>query len=789
MDAPLYGDRYRAIALLTGQIIWSTNELGQVIEDLPTWRAFTGQELQALLGDGWMDAIHPDDRGAMKLQLNQALMQQTPYEIRYRLRHHSGEYRPIEAHCTPMHTPDGTLREWLGLCRDMTSNLQEATTNHLALSLEAFGDAVVFYDRSGKVERMNTAAKTLFGLGQVTSKFNELPSAQRLQIFRVRDASGKTLAEEDWVIWKILHEKRTIAGAESMNVAMTTFDGRDIAVNVSGSPIYNELGQITGGIGLYRDQTQQRRLERTQQASEQRYRSFFEATPDATILVDQAGIIVQVNQIAEVLFGYIRTDLLGQSVDMLLPTRLRTDHAAQRAAYNAMPVIRPMSLRQDLQARRHDGSEFPVEIGLSPLVAGDGTYTITTIRDISERKRIQESQFRYHLVEQMLDELPIGAYLVVGAEARLVMANSATHALLGAPWEVGQPYAEFLASHDIAIFSPNGQPIDPAESGAMVATKTGQAVRQWREMIRNAKGKTLPIIFDVVPFKSELLQWMGPATSSATEFGALVVIQDMTIQREIERIKDDFIATATHELRTPITVLKGYTQLLNLRMAQWNLAEDQCQLLEEIDLAANRLKVLTDDLLDVTKLEAGKLHMHLAPIDLLASIRKIMAQFQLISPRHTLQVYARTETVMALCDVARMEQVITNLVSNAIKYSPDSGMIRLILQTRQQHVLLAVTDNGIGISHDLFPRIFGRLERAENATLHGIPGTGLGLYLSHGLVEQQGGQMWFVSALGKGSTFFVRLPSGGAANEAIEQRWHTVDQKEPEPYAERRAHP
>ena len=218
-----------------------------------------------------------------------------------------------------------------------------------------------------------------------------------------------------------------------------------------------------------------------------------------------------------------------------------------------------------------------------------------------------------------------------------------------------------------------------------------------------------------------------------------------------------------HELRNPLAVLKGFAEMLVYQTRRGKgpkLADWQREAVEEIDEATSRLDKLTEDLLDVTRLQAGRLVLSRNPTDLVALIRRMVTQRQMTTKQHGFSLDTEHLFLMVNVDRVRIEQVLTNLLSNAIKYSPQGGTIELSLreEVEPHEALLSIRDRGIGIPAEQQVRIFGRFVRAENARTSEISGTGLGLYLSRELVERHGGRLWFESAEGEGSTFFMTLP-------------------------------
>ncbi|TMC23358.1 MAG: cell wall metabolism sensor histidine kinase WalK [Chloroflexi bacterium] len=237
----------------------------------------------------------------------------------------------------------------------------------------------------------------------------------------------------------------------------------------------------------------------------------------------------------------------------------------------------------------------------------------------------------------------------------------------------------------------------------------------------------------------------------------------MTALKEAEYLKDEFVGIVAHELRTPLAVLAGYADMLLTQTARGHgpqLAVWQEEALSEIKQAVARLGMLTEDLLDVTRLQAGRLLLQREPVNIVMLVQRVATQMQRTTQRHQIGVSAAHSSLVVDIDTRRAEQVLTNLIGNAIKYSPQGGVITVTVAKESASKLLQVSvkDTGIGIPKQQQAQIFGRFIRADNAVSWGISGTGLGLYLCRELVERQGGHVWFESEEGVGSTFFVSFP-------------------------------
>jgi len=305
-----------------------------------------------------------------------------------------------------------------------------------------------------------------------------------------------------------------------------------------------------------------------------------------------------------------------------------------------------------------------------------------------------------------------------------------------------------------------GHPLLPEQYAMLRAVQSGETVLYQQETIHRTDGSSLPALVSALALPA---QWGTGHLAPETEPVALVVHHDVSVLKQAEYLKDEFIGVVAHELRNPLTALKGFADMLLYQTARSKgapLAAWQQEALEEIAHATGRLEKLTEDLLDVTRMQAGRLILSRRPTDLVELTRRMMLQAEMTTQRHTFSLETGRSSLLVEIDRLRIEQVLSNLLSNAVKYSPQGGPIELALceEVEPHAALLSIRDQGIGIPTRQHARIFGRFVRAENARATEITGTGLGLYLSHELVERHGGHLWFESAEGVGSTFFMRLP-------------------------------
>ncbi len=245
-----------------------------------------------------------------------------------------------------------------------------------------------------------------------------------------------------------------------------------------------------------------------------------------------------------------------------------------------------------------------------------------------------------------------------------------------------------------------------------------------------------------------------------TYLGRLYVWHDMTHEREVERMKSTVTSMVTHELRSPLTSIKGYLDLLLEDEMAASLTEEQREYLFVVQSEAYRMLSLTNDLLDISYLTSGAVELHRKPFKLNGLIEELLPTFRLRweAKGQTFSLHLPAQTPLVLGDINRVKQILTNLLTNAHKYTPEEGTIKLSVQTVGSFACTEVTDTGIGLSIEEQAQLFTQFYRAKNPLTKHVSGTGLGLTIVKSLVEMQGGEIQVLSAPNHGSTFRFTLP-------------------------------
>lgn len=631
------------------------------------------------------------------------------------------------------------------------------SSTNLQAFLDMLPDALVLIDAAGLLVRVNRQTAVVFGYSR-----DELEGQPLERLLPARFHAAHVAHRE-----RYFAAPRTRPMGVGLNLIGRRSDGMEFPVEISLSPLL--LDGKPHALGAIRDVSAYRAAERERFQQLQQIRQQAELlnlAHDAILVRDSLSRILSWNRGAQDLYGWSEQEVLGRISHSLLRTHFPIDRASVDAQ-----LERTGQWEGELVHTCRDGRLVTVESRQvlvrdeqeQPQAIMEINRDITGRRLQEEAEQVLYSKTAAHLdlLQRVLDALPSAISLVYGPDARLLLANRAATSVWGAEWPPGQPMGEFLASRGITLLDSQGRTLLPQQYATLRAVREGESVRQLQETIYRAGGSSLPVLVNALPLPRQSgTDQLAPASETV----ALVVHQDVAILKEAEYLKDEFVGIVAHELRTPLAALKGFASMLLVQTARQGgprLADWQQEALSEIDLAVTRLSDLTEELLDVTRLQTGRLLLHRTPTNLVPLAQRVAAFLQQTSTRHQLEVHTTEDALVSDIDPSRIEQVLTNLIGNAIKYSPQGGPVVITLQAEQVTgtFVLSVQDHGIGIAAGQQGQIFGRFMRADNAVAWGISGTGLGLYICRELVERHGGHLWFESQEGRGSTFFLALPT------------------------------
>ena len=338
--------------------------------------------------------------------------------------------------------------------------------------------------------------------------------------------------------------------------------------------------------------------------------------------------------------------------------------------------------------------------------------------------------------------------LLTDPAARVTAMNRAMEGLCG--WTEleaqGRAYGEILPVTD-----DHGTPISPAERPLAQALATGRPASDqgFGVNLLTRSGRRLPVAISSAPILDPRGRVMG----------AVDVVRDVSQEREIDEVKSALISTVSHELRTPLTLIHGFAELLALRDNM--TVHRQRSAASEILEASRRLGRLIDDLLSVSRMESGRLVIDPRPIDLASVIERVLSPFRAMATRHVLRAKLPGALSLVWGDPDKVEQILTNLVGNSIKYSPAGGEVLVSVENDTEFVQVNVRDQGIGMSPREMSQLFEKFYRVDRDEVRRAGGTGLGLYITRRLVEMHGGRIWAESWPGAGAVFSFTLPLRG----------------------------
>ncbi len=541
--------------------------------------------------------------------------------------------------------------------------------------------------------------------------------------------------------------------------------------------------------------------------SQHRFRTLIESAPDPIVIIDASGAIVTVNRRAEELFGYSRAEIIGQPIEMLMPQRFRQQHPGRVRSFFSNPSARPMGSGLELFGLSRTGREFPVEISLSPMATAEGALVASTLIDVTERKQAEEAlkalnedverQRRTEMALNKLSEVLRGqqemgglANVIVQQLARQLDLQFAAlfvlrddhayvrEAAYGYPKQGGidsfatgdgllgqvvldadplavdkvPEYAQLalglgtvsLGSLLIYPLVHDEQVVGVLELGGLTALDEGQ--REWLEKASDGLAVTIRLVLD--------LEQRDRITKE--------LAQAKVVAETANRAKSAFLANMSHELRTPMNAILGYSEML-IEEAEDLGQDDFIPDLKKINQAGNHLLVLINDVLDLSKIESGRMETFAEDIDVGALVDQIADTARPLMSKNNNQF--KVERVGQLGhahqDVTKLRQSLLNLISNAAKFTQE-GTVTLRAEreslTDGEWLTFSVSDTGVGIPPDKLEYVFEEFSQADSSTTRDYGGTGLGLPIARRFCQMLGGDLTVTSIAGEGSTFAIRLP-------------------------------
>ncbi|MCH7740428.1 MAG: PAS domain S-box protein [Chloroflexi bacterium] len=744
-------ENYRDLVESSHDLIWRCDAEGRFTYLNPAWERTHGYTVDEMLGRPFTDFQTSEiaDRDMSEFGRHLAGGSVIEYETCHIAK--SGEEITLLFNAFPVTNADGEIIGTRGTARDITGERKlQAGLRVRAAVVEATGDAMIVEDTDGVITLANAAAEDMFGRGR-----DELIGSHISTLMPMEYRAGHSAAlgrNDERSASQILG---TLLESEGLRA-----DGTRFPIELRLSPIAGD--DSAAYVATIRDITERKSLEATVHArtealaeSDRRYRDLYDNAPDMYVSVDAAtGKIVECNKTALIVFGYRRDELIGKPmVDLHHPDSL-ADASDLFRQFRETGVISDVELKY----QRKDGTMFYASLSVSAVRDAEGNIlrSRSTLRDVTERKKAEE-------------ELRIRVAALDAAAEMVVITDS-------------QGTIEYV---NRAFTRETGYEPDEVVGGTPRVLKSGRqdpdfyrdlwntikAGRVWSGTLINRRKDgseypeemtVTPVIGDdgevvrIIAIKRDISERLRAAAERETARD--LEAENHELQR-VNEARSQFLSTVSHELRTPLTAMLAFSEILR-RNRQDNLTAQQLQQLGHISKGGRRLNELIEDLLDVSRSDAGRFKLELAPFDIRELIEEIARSCRSIFEERgqSLKVVNLPESTWIDGDRGRVMQVFNNLLTNAAKYSPDGTPVEMVATAEEDVVQVTVRDQGIGISQEDQEKLFVPFFRAENKETRSESGTGLGLVIVKTIVESHGGRIELESQRGVGTTVRTWLP-------------------------------
>ncbi|NJW53051.1 PAS domain S-box protein [Salinimicrobium oceani] len=688
-----------------------------------------------------------------------------------RIQRPDGSFRSLLAFPRPLFDSDGKLCGANNTLVDITEQQRDQVKKAtLSAIVESSDDAIISKDLNGVITSWNAGAQRIFGYSE------EEAIGQHITMLIPKDR----LSEEDEIISNIRQGNRV----DHIETVRVDKNGRQIPISVTVSPLKDASGRIVGASKVARDISDRIRADE----KHARLSAIVESSGDAIISKNLEGIISSWNKGAEKIFGYTEDEVIGKSITILIPKeRLDEETVILSKIRNGLALDHFETIR-----RHKSGREIPISITVSPIMDSKGQVigASKVARDISFQVQANEAREKYTRNLEMLNTVGKSISENLDVQGILQRVTDATTKLSGAAFGAFFYNNVDREGNSFQLFTLSGAPREIFEQFAMprhtemflptfVEKKVVRVddIRKHSSHGKNApffgmpKGHFPVVSYLAVPVISKSGGVIGGLLYGHPEPGVFTAEHELLVvniaaqaavsldnSRLFEQVKslsekkDEFIALASHELKTPLTTIKGYLQVL-AKKSQDDLSE---LFLKKSLNQVDKLNTLVEDLLNMSRIESGRLNFNIEVFDLKVMLGEIIETFTWSAQSHKIVSDLGNSEAIIEGDSQRIEQAILNLMTNAIKYSPKAEEVYINLEVIDDEVTVRVRDEGIGLTNEQKEQLFTRFYRAEDTK--GISGLGLGLYLTKQIIDRHNGIIKVNSEYGRGSEFYFSLP-------------------------------
>lgn len=487
------------------------------------------------------------------------------------------------------------------------------------------------------------------------------------------------------------------------------------------------------------------------------------ASPNALILVNNSGNIVYVNEFAERLFEYDRNELIGRNLEILIPNKFSKSHSYLMQSYLKDPMRRQMGENRELFAVKKGGIEFPVEVGLNPIVTDDGTFILAAVIDITERKK-SEKQF------QLIVESAPNAIILVNSKGEIALINKQAEKEFGYT-------SEELTGNKIEILIPErfkhkhmefrDMFLSDPETRAMGADRNLFALRKDGTEFHAEIGlnsiptevgvQILVSIINITERKN--LEKAMLDNNKKIEEQNLQLKQSEQKLRQLNATKDKLFSIIAHDLRNPFNAILGLTDILSEDNDSFN-EDDKKDIIFNLNTSTKAAYALLENLLNWALLQQERIEINKEEINLVEYVQECVLPYMHNSQKKKINIQIDIpKNQKIIIDKHTMGVVIGNVVNNAIKFTPEGGSVKILSNEKPDQTELWIKDSGIGMNQTQIDNLFMIEKSSSTLGTNKEKGTGLGLILCKEFTEQNGGNIRVESDKEQGSTFIISIPN------------------------------
>ncbi|BAY07706.1 PAS domain S-box protein [Calothrix sp. NIES-2098] len=748
--------RYRSLIKTNTQIIWVSSPEGICFE-LEDWIAYTGQTLAEAENGGWIDAVHPDDRGYTGEAWGKAVANLSMYQLEYRIRGQDGNYRYFWVWGAPVIEEDGSVREWIGTCTDIHDRkLAEAENQRLKERYSSLVTATSQIFWGASPEGLGISSEMLTWIAYTGQTEEEVDGWGWIDPIHPDDRAHSFEA------WSAAVANRSTYQTE---YRLRAKDGTYRYFSVCGAPVLEADGSIREWIGTCTDIHDRKLAE----AENQRLLDMLNHSSDAIIVRDMTDKILYWNQGAERLYGWMREEVKDQYIQKFIkkifpkPKELIVAELLEQGNWEG-----------EVQHLTHDGKEITVQSRwtLQRDIDGQPSAILEINTDITARKQAEMAlrQLNQELEARVAERTAALQNTLAEAQGLNAILDNLADGLLvtDITGQITHFNPAFLAMHGLTATNLNGHYRDLPIAGLANLIEQTQSNPQevFAAEIALAKERIGQAVATAI-FKTAVNK------EPATCFGSALLIRDVTAEKEIDKMKTDFISTVSHELRTPLTSVLGFASIIKEKLETdvFPMLSSEDRKLQKtikrvsdnlniIVSEAERLTSLINDVLDIAKMEAGKVEWQMQPLDPTELLDWATTSTFALFETNGLHLISEIEPGLPqiVGDRNRLLQVLINLISNAVKFTK-SGSVTCRIQQQNDGVCISVIDTGIGIAPEDQPKVFEKFRQVGDTLTDKPKGTGLGLPICKQIVDHHGGRIWVESEPGKGSTFSFLIPT------------------------------